>query len=72
MAALECVARDVTGDPKATLGAIIAAKPVLIPKPLDQAVEKAWGYASQYGRHLVEGGNPSIEEAELIVGISAG
>ena len=40
IAALECTARDVTGDSKATLGALV---PKLdLPKPLDVAVEKLW------------------------------
>lgn len=70
MAAVECVLRDVAGDPKSTLGEVIKRNPGLLPKPLDQAVEKAWGYASQAGRHLSEGNSPAYEEAELIVGLS--
>ena len=70
MAALECVARDISGDHNATLGKIISNHPNLIPKPLDQAVDKAWGYASDKGRHLKEGNPPSYEDAELIVNIS--
>ena len=72
LAALECVARDVTGDPKATLGTILARHPGLIPPPLDQGVEKLWGYASEQGRHLREGRVPSYEEAELAVQVAAG
>jgi hypothetical protein len=71
MAALECVARDVCNDRKATLGAILKQHSGLIPAPLDQSVEKAWGYASNRGRHLAEGSEPDMEEAELIVGIAA-
>jgi hypothetical protein len=70
MAALECVARDVTGDPNATLGAIIKNQPGLLPKPLDQGVEKVWGYASEQARHLREGKTPDILEAELVVGLA--
>ena len=69
MAALECVARDAAGDQKATLGELIKRHPDLFPKPLDQSLEKAWGYASEAGRHLKEGKAPAFEEAELIVGI---
>ncbi|RWX44895.1 hypothetical protein H206_01252 [Candidatus Electrothrix aarhusensis] len=69
MASLECVAREITGDRKLTLGEIIKKNKNLIPKPLDQAVEKTWGFASEYGRHLKEGREPSFQEAELIVGI---
>jgi hypothetical protein len=71
MAALECVARDCTGNPKATLGDIIKRNPNLLPKPLDEAVEKVWGYASEMGRHLREGRVPDLEQAELIVGLAA-
>jgi len=71
LVALECIARDVCGDPKATLGNILKRYPNLVPQPLDTAVEKAWGYASEHGRHLREGREPSLEEAELLVGIAS-
>ena len=71
MAALECVTREVTGNPKATLGEILKRNSDAIPKPLDEAVSKAWGYASEHARHLREGREPSYEEAELIVGLCA-
>lgn len=45
MAALECVARDVCGT-KDTLGDVIRRNPKLFPRPVDQIVEKAWGYTS--------------------------
>lgn len=69
MAALECVARDVVGS-KDTLGQLIQRNPGLFPKPVDQIVEKAWAYSSNFGRHLVEGMPPNFEEAELMVGVS--
>jgi hypothetical protein len=71
MAALECVAREVTGDNNSTLGQIVGNLPTLIPKPLDTAVEKAWGYASERARHIREGGATDHDEAELIVGLAA-
>jgi hypothetical protein len=71
MAALECVARDVTENPKASLGEIIQKVPDVIPRPLDASVEKAWGFASEYGRHIREGREPTRADAELIVGICA-
>lgn len=70
MAALECVMRDVTGDASATLGECLRRNPGVLPPPLDQAVEKAWGYASERGRHLREGREPDLEDAELIVGLA--
>ena len=71
MAAVECVARQASGNPKATLGEILNRCPGLVPRPLDVALEKAWGYASEIGRHLREGRVPSYEEAELVVMMSA-
>lgn len=71
MASLECVAREVTGDRKANLGDIMKKHKSIIPEPLDQAVIKAWGYASENGRHIREGREPTFSEAELIVGICA-
>ncbi|MEL0211935.1 MAG: hypothetical protein VW891_15375, partial [Novosphingobium sp.] len=64
MAALECVAREVGGTTD-TLGPII--RRLSLPAPLDQAVEKLWGFTSQQGRHILEGRQPQFEEAELVV-----
>jgi hypothetical protein len=69
--ALECVAREVCGDKKATLGEILKRYDGLIPKPLDKGIEKAWGFASEMGRHLQEGREPTFEEAELLVSLCA-
>jgi hypothetical protein len=57
MGCLECVARDVTGNEKATLGDILKKQKGLVPPPLDAALEKAWGYASNEARHVWKGGN---------------
>lgn len=69
MAAIECVARDVCGS-KETLGDLLRRNPDLFPKPVDQIIDKAWGYTSNYGRHLTEGKIPAFDEAELVVGLS--
>ena len=71
MAALECVARNVCGDERATLGEIIKKYPGIIPKPLDEAVSKAWGFASDMARHIREGRKPERKEVELVVGLAA-
>ncbi len=71
MGALEAVARDLTGDPKATLGQVIKRHPELLPKPLDTAVSQLWGYASNEGRHVREGQKLNRETAELVVGLAA-
>lgn len=72
IAALECTSRDICGD-SATLGKLLNDHPeqLGIPKPLDTAVDKLWGYASTEGRHLLEGQDPSRAEAELVVHVSA-
>lgn len=71
MGALECVARDLTGDAKATLGEAVKRNPGLLPKPLDTALSQIWGYASNEARHVEEGHEINREEAELLVGLAA-
>lgn len=71
MASLECLSRQLTGDSKGTLGEILKRNPDLIPPPLDQAVSKSWGFASEYARHIREGREPKFEEAQLLVGVCA-
>jgi hypothetical protein len=71
VAALECVAREYTGDRKATLGKLLNDYPDLFPKPIRDAVEKVWGYASELGRHLREGREPGFREAQLAVGMAS-
>lgn len=70
IASLECVAREVSGS-KDTLGRWLKNHPEAFPKPLGEYVEKIWGFASEHGRHLVESGEPSMDEAELVLGLSA-
>lgn len=71
LASLECVAREVTGNKTATLGAVISKDRSIIPAPLDKAIESIWQFSSEQGRHLREGREPDFEEAELLVGLSA-
>ena len=70
LAALECVCRELTGS-NDTLGKLIKKYPYLVPQPLDVAIDKMFGYASEHGRHLHEGSEPSYDEAFLLVHISA-
>ncbi len=68
MAALEATAREVTGQRSYTLGKLV---PMLdLPSPLDQAVTKLWGFASDRGRHICEQQTINRTEAELIVTIA--
>ena len=69
IAALEATARDVAGQHKATLGKLI--RELDLPKPLDTAIEKMWGYASDNARHIREGKTVNKTEAELIVSVSS-
>lgn len=71
MAALEAVAREVTGEPKRTLGDIIKRHPGLLPPPVDEAASKLWGFASEQGRHGSEGRNLEWAETMLVVGTAA-
>lgn len=71
LACLECIIRESTGDTKATLGDLMKKHPNVIPPPLDQAVTKIWGFASEQGRHLREGQAPECLEAELVVEVTA-
>jgi hypothetical protein len=73
VAALECVAREVSGDQRATLGTIIQrhGAAIGIPRPLDTGIEQMWGYASEMARHIREGRVPAREEAEFLLSMSA-
>ena len=71
LAALECIARTVTGASGLTLGALIKKHKDIVPPPLDSLIEKMWGFSSEQGRHLREGEEPHFEEAELLVHLSA-
>jgi len=71
LVAVECAMREICDDPQPTLGKLLAKYPELVPPPLNTALEKAWGFASERGRHLREGRHPSFAEAELIVTIAA-
>lgn len=67
MAAVECVAQDIIGSQN-TLGKIVGS--LNLPKPLDEAVSKLYGFASQHGRHVSEQSRPSTEDAELLVQVA--
>ena len=71
VAALECLCRKVTGEQTMTLGKLIKENPQIVPQPLNDVVTKIFGFASIKGRHLQEGNDPTYEEAELVVHLSA-
>lgn len=70
MAALESVSRKICGDQKATLGEIVKQNPDLFPRPVDDAVSKLWGFASEQGRHGKESRRLEWAESLLVVGIA--
>ena len=70
MAALEATARDITGEPKSTLGQLI--RPLNLKPPLNQAMGNLWGYASNEARHGSENSSLDELEAELIVLVASG
>ena len=71
MTGLECAANDVCGETGETLGQIVKRHPDKFPAPLGEGISKLYGFASQKGRHISEGGEPDLKEAELVVGIAA-
>jgi len=66
-AAVECVFRNITGDYNSTLGQILKKRKDIIPAPLDAAIIKIWGYASDRARHVREGRVLEYSEAEIVV-----
>ena len=68
MAALEATARNITNQPNHTLGKLIPE--LNLPEPLNTAVNKLWGYASERARHIREGQDISASEAELVVTVA--
>jgi hypothetical protein len=68
IAALECVAREIANEPGLTLGRLLPR--LGLPRPLDEAVEKLWGFASDRARHIREGQQLGDDEAELVVSVA--
>jgi AbiJ N-terminal domain 4 len=72
MAALECAAKHIAGiTGKSTLDDVAKTRPDLFRPPLNEAIPKLWGFASNRGRHILEGGEPTYKEVELVVGVAA-
>ena len=68
MAALEATARDLSGESNATLGQLVTG--LNLPQPLDGAIAKLWGFASNNARHVKEGQDVDTVDAELVVGVA--
>lgn len=69
MAAFECFCRQQFNGTKSTLGDIIRHNRSSFTSPLDQAIEKLWGFASNRGRHVQNNESVSFEEAEFILNV---
>ena len=69
MAAVECLCRDKFNAQSQTLGAIIQRNRSAFVRPIDDTLEKLWGFASNHGRHVQTGGATSEEDAELVLNL---
>jgi hypothetical protein len=63
--ALEALAKDLKGEPNATLGQLVRL--LGLPPPLDEAAARLWGYASDQARHVTEGVEPKERHARFVV-----
>jgi len=68
LGAVEATARYIDGSNK-DLGSI--ADKIGLPKPLDEALKKMWGFSSNFGRHVSLTNVPSANDAQLIVHLSS-
>lgn len=69
MAAVECLCRDKFNAQSQTLGAIIQRNRSAFVRPIDDILEKLWGFASNHARHVQTGGAASEEDAELVLNL---
>jgi hypothetical protein len=68
LGALESTARYLSGSEK-PFNEVVAL--VGVPKPLDIALSKLWGYSSNFGRHVSPTNVPSLNDATLVVHLSS-
>lgn len=68
LGALESTARYLSGSEK-PFNEVVAI--VGVPKPLDSALSKLWGYSSNFGRHVSPTNVPSLKDATLVVHLSS-
>lgn len=67
MSAMECWCRDKFNAQSQTLGAIIQHHRSEFVRPIDEILDKLWGFASNHGRHVQTGGVASEEDAEFVL-----
>ncbi|MEX3314305.1 AbiJ-NTD4 domain-containing protein [Sulfitobacter sp. PS-8MA] len=68
LGALESTARYLSGSEK-PFNEVVSL--VGVPKPLDSALSKLWGYSSNFGRHVSPTNVPSLNDATLVVHLSS-
>lgn len=66
--AIECLAREISGDTKLSLGDIIKKREDLFPGAYRKMADAMWGIVSNQGRHMKEEGEPSLKDALFVVG----
>lgn len=81
MSAFECVARELTGEPRASMEEILRHHPHMLPRPVENAMNQLWTYVSRqalvWGRgekkawYFAEVAEPAREDAEMIVALAA-
>ena len=67
-AAIECLAREISGDTKLSLGDIIKKREDLFPGAYRKMADAMWGIVSNQGRHMKEEGEASLKDALFVVG----
>lgn len=69
VAALECVARDISNEPNKNLGQLKGK--LSVPELMEAVMQNLWKFASEQGRHVREGQNLNFKDAELAVTITS-
>ena len=72
MAALECTAKLIAGVEAGTLHDLLKSRKLNLPPHLSAMLDKAWGFASDRGRHVKEGKPVSYRDAELMLYLCEG
>ena len=67
LASIECLLRDMFNASGESLGNIIKNNRKKFTSPLDLVIGQLWGYASNHGRHVGEGTEPTFEEAQFVL-----
>lgn len=81
MKAFECVARELTGEPRASMEEVLRQHPNLLPRPVENAMIQLWVYSSRealiWGRgdkktwYFADSAEPAREDVEMIVALAA-